>query len=54
MVNIQDGECRNFGIDQVFWLMVAGVTMPTVFHGFVYFEWIGFQEFSKRGLRVQG
>jgi hypothetical protein len=53
MVNIHDRECRDFGIDQVFRLVVPGVTVPTAFHGFVYSEWICFHKFSERGLREQ-
>ncbi len=48
MVNIHDRECRNFGVDQVFRLTAAGLTMPTAFHGFVYSEWIGSHKFSER------
>ncbi len=53
MVNIHDGECRDFGIDKVFWLVDTGLTMPTAFHGFVYSEWISFKKFAERGLREQ-
>lgn len=38
MVNIHDRDCRDFGVDQVFRLMVARLTMPTAFHGFGYSE----------------
>jgi hypothetical protein len=53
MLNIHDRDCRNFGVDQVFKLMVAGLTMPTTFHGCAYSERIGFHKFSERGLREQ-
>ena len=53
MVNIHDGECRNFGINQVFRLMGARETMTTAFRGFGYSEGICFQKFSERGVREQ-
>jgi hypothetical protein len=43
MVNTHDRECRNFGVDQVFRLMAAELTIATAFHGFVYSKWISFR-----------
>ena len=53
MVDIHDRECRNLGIDQVFRLVAAGVTMPTTFHGFVCSKRRGFHKFSERRLGQQ-
>lgn len=33
MINIHDGQCRNFGLDEVFRLVVVGMTVPAVFRG---------------------